>query len=137
MKAILDTNILISAVASAGGAPGLVLDLWYRRKFDLLTHAIQLEELRETSRYPHLAARLSRPRVGRLVNDLQKVALWSGELPDVDASPDPDDNYLLALAQARQADYLISGDKADLLALRRHGATRIVTAREFLALLTA
>lgn len=32
-------------------------------------------------------------------------------------SPDPDDNFLLSIAYDRQADYLINGDKSDLLSL--------------------
>ena len=31
------------------------------------------------------------------------------------------DNYLLAMAQVGEADYLVTGDKADLLSLQRHG----------------
>ena len=53
-------------------------------------------------------------------------------LPRVDRSPDPKDNFLLALAEAGNADLLVSGDKRDVLALKRHEGTRIVTAREAL-----
>jgi uncharacterized protein len=52
-------------------------------------------------------------------------------LPLVERSPDPYDNYLLALAEAGNADYLVTGDKTGLLALGDHHGTRIVTARDF------
>ncbi len=52
----------------------------------------------------------------------------------MEVSPDPYDNYLLAMAAAGAADYLVTGDKRDLLALERHGGTRIVTVRTFVAL---
>jgi predicted nucleic acid-binding protein len=35
------------------------------------------------------------------------------------------------LAEGGKADYLVTGDKSGLLALDRHKATRIVSAREF------
>ena len=38
-------------------------------------------------------------------------------LPLVDVSPDPYDNYWLSIASGGEADYLVSGDKPDLLAL--------------------
>jgi predicted nucleic acid-binding protein len=39
---------------------------------------------------------------------------------------------LLALAEAANADYLVTGDKkSGLLGLRKHRQTRIVTARQF------
>jgi predicted nucleic acid-binding protein len=44
----------------------------------------------------------------------------------VDRSPDPDDNYLLAIAEAGEARFLVTGDKP-LLGLKRHKSTRIVT----------
>lgn len=53
----------------------------------------------------------------------------------VKGSPDPDDDFLPAVAQVAEADYLVSGDKSDLLILKRHECTRIVTARDMVALL--
>ena len=49
-------------------------------------------------------------------------------------SPDPADNFLLALAEAGNADYLVTGDKSGLLALASHKSTRIITARDFAGL---
>jgi predicted nucleic acid-binding protein len=46
-------------------------------------------------------------------------------------SPDPNDDFLLAAAEAGHADYLVTGDKSGLLALLRHEGTRIVTAASF------
>jgi predicted nucleic acid-binding protein len=39
-------------------------------------------------------------------------------------SPDPADNFLLALAEAGNADYLVTGDKSGLLALASHKSAR-------------
>ena len=58
-----------------------------------------------------------------------------GLLPRVQRSTDPTDDFLLALCQAGEADYLVTGDKAGLLDLQRHGATRIISPRGFAALL--
>lgn len=52
-----------------------------------------------------------------------------------DAPPDPDDDFLLAVAQVAGADYLVTDDKNDLLTLKSHGCTRITTARELVRLL--
>lgn len=56
-------------------------------------------------------------------------------LPRIDASADPDDNFLLASAVAGQADYLVSGDKSHLLNLQKVESVRIITARAFFDLL--
>ena len=53
-------------------------------------------------------------------------------LPSVRRSADPLDDFLLALCEAGEADYLVTGDKAGLLALGTHGGTTILTARAFL-----
>jgi predicted nucleic acid-binding protein len=55
-------------------------------------------------------------------------------LPRVERSPDPADDFPLALSEAGKADYLVTGDKSGLLSLARHGGTRIVSAGEFTAL---
>jgi predicted nucleic acid-binding protein len=54
------------------------------------------------------------------------------DLPQVDVSPDPGDNFLLAMAQAGKTDFLVTGDKRDVLALKTFGTTRIVTVRQML-----
>jgi predicted nucleic acid-binding protein len=56
-------------------------------------------------------------------------------LPVVDRSSDPADNFLLAMAEAGSADYLVTGDKQHVLALKTHGRTKIIKVREALAML--
>jgi uncharacterized protein len=53
------------------------------------------------------------------------------DLPTIRRSEDPADDFLLAMCEAGQADYLVTGDKSDLLALRPHDRTAILTARAF------
>jgi predicted nucleic acid-binding protein len=47
---------------------------------------------------------------------------------------DPDDNYLLAMADAGEADFLVTGDARRLLRLRKVGRTRILAPTPFLKL---
>ena len=133
MRLIVDTNILVSALLSATSLPARLLVLWRQSRFVLLTADEQLEELRRVTRYPKIRERLPPALAGRLINDLRGLAVLVDRLPTVTASPDPDDNYLLALSQAGGADVLLTGDKRDLLALERHGPTRILTVRVFLS----
>jgi predicted nucleic acid-binding protein len=50
-------------------------------------------------------------------------------------SRDADDDYLLALSKRVRANYLVTGDK-DLLVLKQHGRTQIVTFATFLEIFT-
>lgn len=134
MRLVADTNILISALLGANSLPAHLVALWRAGRFDLLTASEQVDELRRVTRYPKVRDRLSPALAGRLVNDLRALAITLNDLPEVDASPDPDDNYLLALATAGSADFLVTGDKRDLLRIGVYGGARIVTVREFLVL---
>ena len=136
MRAILDTNVLISAILAEESLPGRVLKAWHGRKFTLLTSLEQIEEMKRVSRYPHLLPKLTSAKAGRLVNDLRDAATVVVGLPSIDISPDPFDNYLLAMAEAGGADYLATGDKCDLLALGKHGTARIVAVRQFATILS-
>ena len=81
-----------------------------------------------------MSERIKPHKAGRLVNQVKKLAEDIHPLPRVERSPDPTDDFLLALSEGGKADYLVTGDKSGLLALDRHKATRIVSAREFAAL---
>jgi predicted nucleic acid-binding protein len=52
----------------------------------------------------------------------------------VKRSPDPNDDFLQAMSEAGNTDYLVTGDKSGLLSLHHHNATRIITAVDFAAL---
>ena len=106
--------------------------LWREGRFDLLTSAGQLDELMRVTRYPKIRERLAPALAGRLINELRDIAVSVKNLPTITASPDPYDDYLLAIAAAGSADFLITGDKRDLLALRLYEGTKIITVRDFL-----
>lgn len=134
MRVVLDTNILVSALISSAGHSAGIYDAWEDGKFTLLTCAEHLDELRATLQKPRIAELIKPHKAGRLVNQIKKLAEEIGPLPLVKRSPDPNDDFLLALSEAGQADYLVTGDKNGLLSLARHKSTQILSARKFAAL---
>ena len=136
MRVVLDTNIIVSALIAPAGIPAAILDAWLDGKSTLLICAALVEELRGTLQKPRVAELVKPHKAGRPVNLVQKLAGDIDPLPSVERSPDPTDDFLLALSEAGDADYLVTGDKSGLLRLGRHKATRIVSAGEFAALLT-
>jgi putative PIN family toxin of toxin-antitoxin system len=135
MRVVLDTNILVSALISTAGNPSAIYNAWQDGRFTLLTCAEHLDELRATFRKPRVAELIKPYKAGRLVNQIKRLAESVGPLPSVRRSPDPTDDFLLAMCEAGNADYLVTGDKGGLLVLGRHKATRIVSASHFAALL--
>lgn len=135
MRVVLDTNILVSALLINSGNPAAIYRGWEQGQFTLLICTEQLDEIRAVLRKPAIAARIKPYRGGRLVNQLKDLAENIKRLPRIERSSDPADDFLLALAEAGGADYLVTGDRSGLLALGRHKATRIISARDFAAFL--
>ncbi len=130
MRAVLDPNVLISALLSPGGSPANVLRAWIAGHFELIVSPLLLAELERALAYPKLRKRID-------VEDARAFVAWlSGSAtvatdpdgPSPIPSPDPGDDYLIALA-ASQAALLVSGD-AHLLGLAER--LPIVTASAFL-----
>jgi len=132
MRAVLDTNILCSALLTPGGPTDRLYGAWREGRFQLMTSEEQLEEFRRVARYPRLRTFIEPSAAGAMHNELRRLAVLIVKLPVVDASADPADNFLLAMAQAGEADVLVTGDKHDLLSLKVFQRTRIITARQFL-----
>lgn len=131
MRVVLDTNILISALLLPSGHPDTIYGAWLLGRFTLVSCEEQIRELRAALEKPALAQRIRPHRAGRMVNQLRGLAEFAGPLPRVRRSPDPTDDYLLALAEGGRADFLVTGDKSGLLSLGTHHGTRILAAREF------
>lgn len=134
IRLVLDSNVLLSALLSPASPSAGILSCWRDRKVIVLTAAEQIDEIARVTRYPKMRALLHPALAGRLVNRLREVAAVVDNLPTIDRSPDPDDNYLLAIAEAGDAQFLVTGDKP-LLTLKRHHSTRIVTPSALLQLL--
>lgn len=136
MRVILDTNVLLGALISPYGAPDTIYRAWRTAKFELVTSTAQLEELRRVSRYPKLKPLLPAHRVGTMVNNMHGAILLGvlPALPHGTELNDPNDVFLLAMALAGEADYLVTGDKrAGLLQRESFGRTRIVGPSAFCA----
>ena len=135
MKAVLDTNILISGLASPKQVPARLLELWLQGRFTLVTSRWRLEEFRRVSRYARIRQRIPAHVAGQFVNAVKTLAIVLDELETIKASPDPDDDFILATAITGKANALVTGDTADVLVLQKIGSIRIMTARAFLEIL--
>jgi uncharacterized protein len=132
VRLVVDTNVLISALLAESSLPAHLIVLWREGRFELLTSTGQLDELMRVTRYPKIRERLAPALAGRLINQLRDLATLVADLPALTISPDPHDDYLLAMAAAGSADFLVTGDKRHLLALARYKGTAIVSVRDFL-----
>jgi len=133
MRVVFDTNVLLSALISPHGSPDVIYRAWRAARFEIVTSTTLLDELRRASRYPKFRAVLQPTRVGAMVNNLQRAIVLEHLPTDIEAD-DPFDAFLLAMAIAGAAEYLVTGDhRAGLLKLGHIGRTRIVTPTAFCA----
>ena len=126
IKIILDTNVLLSALLSPVGPPAQLLEAWERKKFIVVACEALIAELRDVTSRPFFQARLRVSTVELLAAGLRDLSEFCADLPQEVVAPDAKDSFLLALAEAAHADFLVTGDK-ELLALKHHGSTRIIT----------
>lgn len=112
MRAVLDPNVIISAVLSRSGAPARVMTAWLEGRYELVVSPLLLEELERALSYPKLRKRITEAETRELLDLLRREAdLWddpSGSPPV--RSPDPGDDYLISLAAATQS-IIVSGDR--------------------------
>lgn len=133
MRVVLDSNILFSALISPHGFPDAIYRAWRAARFVVVTSRTQLDEIRRASRYPKFQAVLQPAKVGTMLNNLQRAMVLDRLTIKIETD-DPDDAFLLAMATAGDADYLVTGDRrAGLLQRGNIGRTRIVTPAVFCA----
>src|SRR3546814_11394655 len=120
-------DVVSSDLISPGGVPSQLIEAWLDRKFILVSHALQLDELREVSRREKIRSLIRPSEAGRLINQISAVAQIPVALPNVARSPDPRDDFLFGLCEAETADWLVTGDKDALLSLKSPAGVGIVT----------
>lgn len=103
-------------------------------RLELACSPALLAELSRVVNRPRIAARIPQEDAVILRNLYSESLQFVDPGPDSGRCRDPHDDYLLALAEASNADYLVTRD-ADLLVLERHGRTEIIYPARFLQLL--
>lgn len=127
LKIVLDTNAILSGTVF-GGMVEVVIDLIAENKLQLFIspHLIK-EVLKKLNEFKASEASITRTmtvlEAGELVTPSIKITVCR----------DPEDNFVLELAESAHADFIITRDK-DLLELpnKRWKKTKIVKPEEFL-----
>lgn len=133
MKAVVDTNVLISALINPYGKPAHILKLIIIGKLDIVLDERILGEYREVALRPkfHLPAK----EVDSILNFLRTHALiplpYEGSAIKL---PDVDDTVFVEVALAGNADAIITGNKRHF-PFKSIQKIKILNAEEFLRLL--
>jgi uncharacterized protein len=129
VRAVLDANVLVSALLSRHGPPALLLERWLGGAYELVVSEALLSELEQTLAYPKIERRVARDDAAAFLDLLRDAAHVAADPAETPArSADPGDDYLLALAEACAA-ILVSGDR-HLLELS--GTLPVMAPRDFL-----
>lgn len=123
-RAVLDTNVVLSALVFGGGATGLVRRAWQSGLLRPMVSTATVQELMRVLAYPKF--KLSAEEQRELLADylpFAEVVTIPEPPPRVPDCRDPHDLPFLHLATAGKADMLVSGD-ADLLSLTSSGVVR-------------
>jgi putative PIN family toxin of toxin-antitoxin system len=130
IRAVLDTNVLISALLFSG-VPARLVPAWQASRFHPVLSSPILDEYLRTLAYPkfHLTAEEIRALVEEeILPFFETVRL---KAPPFKTVRDPDDAKFVECALAASVPWIVSGD-SDLLDLGRVESVRIITVRAFL-----
>lgn len=132
MKVILDTNIWISFLL--GKRLSILREIVDMEEVDIYVSDELLAELRSVAFRPKFQGKIDFQSVLNLFELINaKCKIIEGYKDAESAIRDIKDLYLLSMAESIPADYLVTGDD-DLLVLRNHLGTKIITFAEFVSI---
>lgn len=129
IRIILDVNIWVSF--AIGKKMLAVRDLVLNDKAEIITCEQLVEEFKRTLQKPKLQKYISSERAALATELLEQSSTSVKITSTVTLCRDAKDNYLLALAQDAQADFLLTGDD-DLIVLNPFGQTQIMAFHHYL-----
>ncbi len=137
LRAIVDTNLLVGALARPGGSSARILDHWRAGDFEHVASAATLREAelvvgaRWVARIADTGAR------DALLAELRtRSVMVDAPVLDELTLKDAGDRRLVEAAHASGAGYLVTADR-EVLRMRGYGAVEFVTSGEFLRALSA
>jgi uncharacterized protein len=128
IRAVLDTNIVVSALLQRMSLPARVFLLALSGAIQLCISAEIYAEYEEVLRRPHLNR--TEDQIAAALRAVREQAYWTRPTAKIQASCDPDDNMFLECAESARAHYLVTGNRKHFPA--NWDTTQIITARQFL-----
>lgn len=133
IKAVVDTNVLVSGLFAESGSIAELMDLWLEERFEFVTSEKILSELYRILHKPTIQEHF-KPSEGNIIEYLdtigEKATITPGLYQTDRLQKDPTDNIFLACALEAKADYIVSGDK-HLRNLKQFHGIRIIDVKEF------
>jgi putative PIN family toxin of toxin-antitoxin system len=133
LRAVLDTNVVLSAHLNTEGPSGVILDLVFSRFFRCFVSNPLLEEYEEVLKRPRFGR--SAREIARSLRLLREAAILVVPRKRLEVTRDPDDNKVLECALEARADYVVIGNTRDFPA--RFQDIRIIPPRAFLTFLAS
>jgi uncharacterized protein len=111
LRAVLASNVIISALLAPAGSPAIVLRAWLDGGYELIASPLLLAELERALGYSKIRSRISEAESTQFIQLLGRQAeiVDDPDKPPPVQSSDPGDNYLIALAAATRS-IIVSGD---------------------------
>jgi putative PIN family toxin of toxin-antitoxin system len=137
IRAVLDTNVLVSAILLPAGIPARILLAAFAAVFSCFASEVIVSEVLVTLGRDRVRRkyRLDPARISQVRTFLESRPVLVPITATVQGvASHPEDDLILATAVSAQADYLVTGDR-QLLALGAFQGVQIVSPRDFLAVL--
>jgi putative PIN family toxin of toxin-antitoxin system len=128
VRIVLDTNVLVSAMLSGGGAPDMTLQLVLQGAVTLLADSRVLAEYDEVTARPLFAFAEGERR--RLLDTLGAIAEPVVARPLRLALPDPEDRVFVEVAVAGRADAIVTGNVRHFVPRRGKLPVPVLTPRQ-------
>ncbi|MBU6364138.1 MAG: putative toxin-antitoxin system toxin component, PIN family, partial [Acidobacteria bacterium] len=100
LRAVLDTNVVVSGLINPSGPPAEVLENWLDGAFEAVACGALLSEVATVTLRPHLADRIRPGDRDEILDFLVNRSRFVPDNPHTSTvAADPDDDYLVALAR--------------------------------------
>src|ERR1041384_4977136 len=120
IRAVIDTNVIVSAHLKEHGWEAKVFQLALAGRFELCTSDAILSEYESTLRRTKFS--LNPKRIEDSLAAIRSASTIVVPTKTVTASPDPDDNKFMECAEEGEANYLVTGNRRHIVRFSFLGA---------------
>lgn len=137
LRAVLDTNIIVSGAIMDRGDPFQILKSWEKGDFVVIVSEPILQEIDRVFHYSHIKNKkhLNERDIKTILHTLRRYGFNTPAEIQIEAIPeDPEDNKFITAAVEGEASYIVSGDR-HLKKLESYRGIKIVSPSEFVQVL--